>query len=464
MDENGNGVAGAAPVSAPAAGVDWAGYLRVQSRDAALAASGLPAAARAAVVMGLGDDFTPDQLDAAIEAQRAVVAEAQDVVRGVEPTDGGRVGGMRTSLDRIGLAVEALLNGVRPADGVRPLTGVRELYLTLTGDYGMTGIFQPENVGLASVTSSTMAGLVADALNKRVVNKFRELPRWWDKIVSPEDFNTLQTVNWISLGGVGELPTVAEGAAYLEMDWDDQTETSAWDKKGGYLGLTMEAIDRDDTRMLQSAPAALARASWLTLGKVVSKIFTSNSGVGPTMSDSLALFHSTHANLGTTALSLTSWAAVRLAMRKQTELNSGERLGALTAPKFLLVPPDLETTALQILASELDYTYALSNGPAAPANVFSDGDGARMRLQKAQERVIVVDLWTDTNNWAAQADPMLYPSIGLGFRFGREPQIMSVADPNSGLMFTNDVMPIKARFMFACGPTDWRGLYKQNVA
>jgi hypothetical protein len=48
-------------------------------------------------------------------------------------------------------------------------------------------------------------------------------------------------------------------------------------------------------------------------------------------------------------------------MREQTELNSGERLGALTMPKYLLVPPDLE-----ILASEKEYTYALSNGVAAP--------------------------------------------------------------------------------------------------
>jgi hypothetical protein len=31
-------------------------------------------------------------------------------------------------------------------------------------------------------------------------------------------------------------------------------------------------------------------------------------------------------------------------------------------------------------------------------------------------------------------------------------------------MFSNDVMPVKVRFFFAAGPTDWRGLYKANVA
>ena len=77
--------------------------------------------------------------------------------------------------------------------------------------------------------------------------------------------------------------------------------------------------------------------------------------------------------------------------------------------------------------------------------------------------VIVVDLWTDADNWAAVADPRLYPSIGLGFRYGRTPEIFSVASPTAGLMFTNDTMPVKVRFFFAVGPTDYRGLYKENV-
>ena len=72
-------------------------------------------------------------------------------------------------------------------------------------------------------------------------------------------------------------------------------------------------------------------------------------------------------------------------------------------------------------------------------------------------------LWTDTNDWAAQADPRLYPSLGLGFRYGRTPEIFSVADPRAGLMFTNDTMPVKVRFFYAVGPTDWRGLHKNNV-
>jgi hypothetical protein len=297
-----------------------------------------------------------------------------------------------------------------------------------------------------------------------VVNQFMEYPHWWTPIVLEEDFSNLQQVKWITLGGVGELPTVAEGAAYTELTWDDQTETADFVKKGGYLGITLETIDKDDTRKVTSAPRALAQAAWLTLAKAISAIFTANSGVGPTMSDSTALFDAGHSNLGTTALSITTFAAARLAMRKQTEVNSSERLGALCAPKYLLVPPDLEITALQILASEQDYLYALANAPSGRENVFSEGGDRSARMAFAKERVIVVDLWTDTNNWAAAGDPMLYPTIGLGFRYGRTPEIFSVASPTAGLMFTNDTMPVKVRFFFATGPMDYRNLYKANVA
>ena len=361
-------------------------------------------------------------------------------------------------MDRIEQATEALFDGVRPPQGIAPLTGIRELYQLLSGDFEMNGVFQPERISFANVNSSTMSNLVANVLNKRVINEFQVYPQWWTPIASEEDFASLQAVRWITLGGIGELPTVSEGAAYTELTWDDTYETASFVKKGGYLGLTIEAIDKDDTSRIRAAPRALAQAAWLTLSKSVSAIFTANSGVGPTLSDSVALFDADHSNLGTTALSWAEYVVVRTAMRKQTEVHSSERLGALTAPRYILVPPDLEITALQILASEGQPGTANND-----VNPVAEGDSLSARMVAARNRVIVVDLWTDTNNWAAVADPRLYPTIGIAYRYGRQPEIFSVASPTAGLMFTNDTMPVKVRYVYATGPMDYRGLYKENV-
>jgi hypothetical protein len=357
----------------PDPSAQWLSALCESTTRAMLSASGLPAESQAHLLAN--EYLSPMEVQSAIDKERVYLASLQE--------------------------------------NTRPLSGIRELYTLLSGDYEMTGVFQPDRIQFANVTTSTMANLTADLLNKRVMQEFQVYPQWWAPIVNIEDFNSLQDAKWIVLGGVGELPTVAEGAAYTELTWDDQKESDSFVKKGGYLGLTIEAIDKDDTGRLRAAPRALAQAAWLTLSKSISNIFTSNSGVGPTLSDSLALFHTTHGNLGTSALSVATYGAARTAMRKMTEVNSSERLGALTAPKFLLVPPDLEITALQVLASEYDYTYALSNAPTGRANVFAEGDEFNARMNFARSRVIVVDLWTDTNNWAAAGDPRLYPTIGL---------------------------------------------------
>ena len=72
----------------------------------------------------------------------------------------------------------------------------------------------------------------------------------------------------------------------------------------------------------------------------------------------------------------------------------------------------------RILATEHDPGSANYN-----VNVDAVGNERETRLANARRRLIVCPLWTDTNNWAAQADPTLYPSIGLGFRYGRTPVV-----------------------------------------
>jgi hypothetical protein len=445
---------------------EWLTTMATASAGVMIANSGLPAAARERLTARTYQ--FPGDVQQAIEAERSYLAALQEsqVIQGMggPPPRSPQISGGMTGFEEISLAFQALLDGKNPPSGVRPLSGIRELYLHLSGDYEMNGLFHSDRISFANVTSSTMANMTADALNKFVANEFQVYPRWWEKIIIQEDFQTLQTVKWVTLGGVGELPTVAEGAAYTELTWDDMKETGTFVKKGGYLGLTLEAIDKDDTRRLRAAPRALAQAAWLTLSKAISAVFTDNSGAGPVMSDSDNLFHANHANLGTTALSPTEYAVVRTAMRKQTELNSSERLGALTAPKYILVPPDLEITALKVLASQFEYTYALSNAPAAPDNVLGEGEGQVERLSFARDRVIVIDLWTDTNNWAAVCDPIFWPTIGVGFRYGRTPEVFSVASTTAGLMFTNDTLPVKVRYFFAVAPIDYRGMYKENVA
>ncbi|MBN1401387.1 MAG: hypothetical protein JXA74_11155, partial [Anaerolineae bacterium] len=253
---------------------------------------------------------------------------------------------LRDPLDRVTLAFERLMG--LPMEGhttdIPRLSGIRELYDTLTGDWERYGVFRGDRVQLANVTVSTMAQITANVLNKVLLRAYEQRPQWWQAIAYEEDFQTMQDISWITLGGFSNLDTVSEGAAYTEKTWDDYAESSSFLKKGNYVGITLEAIDKDDVQGIRAIPRKLGLAAWRTLSAAVSALFTDNSGTGPTLADSLALFHASHNNLGSTALSATSWDAAVQAMFQQAEYHSAAVLGV--RPRWCLVPIELEKTAL----------------------------------------------------------------------------------------------------------------------
>jgi hypothetical protein len=291
-----------------------------------------------------------------------------------------------------------------------------------------------------------MTSVVKNAMNVALIESFNLQPQWWKPIAHEEDFGTIDQVTWVTLGGFGDLPTVSEGAAYTELSFADNEETASFVKKGGYVGLTLEMIDRDRVAAVRAIPRKIGLAAWRTLSTLVSNLFTDNSGVGPTLSDSIALFHTSHGNLATAALSYTSWDACVQAVYQQAEQNSAKPIGI--RPAYCLVPIELENTALTLFLSEL-----------LPGSANNDKNVRMM----PQDRVITVPEWTDSNNWAAAADPNLLAGVCIGYRFGRVPEIFVADDALTGSMFTNDEMRIKARFTVAVGIGDYRALYKSNV-
>ena len=431
--------------------VEMCGYLL----DQGLAAAKLPAAL-AERVRGrfAGKVFEPAELSTAIEDGRKLVTEltAGQVVQGP-----GRIHGMLSSEDQLTAAVYDLLGAEKPAElaSVRAarLSGIRELYTMMTGDYDFHGGYQPERVQLA--TSASLPGLLKNALNKLVVMGWEELGRsgyrWWEPVVSVEHFNSLHTITGVLVGEVNVLPAVAEGDPYTELPVKDSAETSTWGKYGGYVGLTLEMFERDETHKLRQYPRKLASASLRRISALVSSIFTANSGIGPVMADSYNVFEAAHhANLLTAALSATAWEAASAAIYNQTLVqDSGTPAKQALDARYLLVPRALRLTGMRILYPSLE----------REANIFSDN------LQKGQYGdVITVPEWSDGTDWGAVADPKLAPGIILAERFGLMPEIFVADSETSGALFTNDEIRMKVRHWVSVFVADYRPLHKNNVA
>ena len=408
--------------------------------------------------------FAPAELKTALREAHTLLGEFE----GAKSVQGpARIEGMVEPGERLQAAVDDLFGAPREkrmaSASVPRLSGIRELYLNLTGDYDMHGGYFPERAQLA--TTSDFTGLVKNSLNKLVTNTWEDLGKagydWWKDVTVQEHFTSLHEITGTLIGTVGDLPSIAEGGPYTELQVGDSSETASCVKYGGYIPLTLELIDRDETRKLRSYARELASAGMRKISKLVAEIFTANSGTGPYLADGSLLFNNNlvttaggHYNLGTLALNHTNWDLVSSNVYNQPMLvkeaisfyGTGPRMAV--NPKFILVGRSLQKAAMEIctgsLVRETDYVYDnVLKGSAVP---------------------VVVPEWTDANDWAAACDPRVAPAIFVGERFGLAPEIFIAGDELSPAVFSNDEHRLKVRHYLAVWVNDFRPLFKCNVA
>lgn len=430
--------------------------LRAELLSQSIAAAALPPLAAEKVRTKFADlDFTPAQLREEIERTRDQITAltGRTHVRGI-PAGSLR---MADETDQVTAALHELLGVASDSPTGSPfqtakLSGIREFYTLMTGDTEFRGGYYPERAQFA--TSADLPNVLKNVLNKLVVQRWKELGqngyRWWEPLVTVEHFNNLQQITGVLVGEISLMPSINEGAAYAPLNVKESAETGNWTKYGGYLGLTIEMFERDDTFRLKQFPQKLATAGLRRISSLVGAVFTDNAGTGPVMADGKNLFDATRLNLGTAALTPASWEAASAAIYDQPLLNPGGGAGPKQAidARYLVVPRSLRLTASQIRYGSLSYE------PHIHAENLQQGSAGD---------VITCPEFTDPNDWAAVADPKLVPAIFIGERFGLLPEIYIADGQLTGALFTHDEVRIKARHFLSVFAADYRPLYKANV-
>lgn len=407
-----------------------------------IAASNLPAPVQERLVQRFVEaaDFTDADVITAITAERDFLVKLREAAGGTPITGLGTIHIGEDRADKVKTMLDDLFDRSKPA------TSFREAYIEITGDRQVTGLWQNcdrqrlrEAAGATfreAVSSTTWGDMLGDSVARAVIRDYRQDEtykdwRWACDVVPVQDFRTQERTR---MGGYGNLPVVAENGPYNALATPgDEKATYAVSKRGGTETVSLEAIANDDVGALRRIPFKLATAASRTLYEFVFDFFATN----PTIYDTVALFHATHGNLGTAALSDASFAAARLAMKKQGELSSDKRLGITLS--HLVIPSELEQTAYDMFVrgSNNDETFVQSRKP----------------------KVHVVDYWTDANNWFGTADGTQVPLIELGFYGGEEPTIFIQDSPTQGSLFTNDQIKYKIRHVYSGAVLDFRGFF-----
>lgn len=260
----------------------------------------------------------------------------------------------------------------------------------------------------------------------------------WTRQATLPDFKQISRVQ---LGGAPNLLKVLEGAEYEYGSIGEGAEKYAVQKYGRIVAITWETIINDDLDALTRIPQAFGASAGDLESDIVYAILNGN----PAMADTVALFHASHGNLGTgAALSAGNFAPIA-EMRQMMLLQKGVEGRYITVrPKFLIVPPELETAALQITNGTMLATQADKVNVVGPT--FTPIVEPRLHDGSATA-------------WYGAADPSTVDTIEYAYLEGAEGVF---TETRNG--FDIDGVAVKCRHVFGAKAIDHRGLFKNAGA
>lgn len=324
------------------------------------------------------------------------------------------------------------LRGYRLLDMVREALRVRKMDTTGSG---------PELIRRAyggMQGTSDLPNLFLNVANKSLKRGWLQFPSTYRNIARKENKSDFKQFSVISMGEGGNFLSVVEHGEIKFTKVTDGKEVGKLATAGRGYTFTREAIINDDLSGLSRVPqmAGAAAARWENA--VAWALITGNVTLG----DGIALFHSSHANLDSTAaLSETTLGTSRKLMRLQKGPDSNATLNIM--PRFLIVPAALEVTAEKL-------TTQIFPAESGKVNFFVN------KFEPFVEPLL--DAASATAFYLA-ADPNAQDILQYGYLEGAEgPQTESETD------LTTLGVKMVAYLDFYCMVLDFRGLTKNAGA
>ncbi len=360
---------------------------------------------------------------------------ASNITVQVDETDKFRAAAVDGLAMRCGLTVE------KPAAGADEFRGKRMLNLAAEclERGGMTNARDlDENTLVREALTGTgqFAGILSNVANKSMAQSYQTAPttfQIWTGKGSNSDFKNATRYR---LSEADELVKMTENGEFQNAEITEASVTTSVATYGRSFSITRQALINDDLGALSSIPAKYGAAAKRMINKMVYELLVSN----PTI-EGAALFDAKHGNIGTSGITIEGIAALKSQMARQTNIGGKEALNI--QPAYILVPPELEITAAQLINSTVDPTKA-----NATPNPFAN------RLS-----VVCDPALTNTKEWYLAAAAGYCPTIEVTYLNGNETPFME-----SAVQF--DTLGIKWRIYQDVGINllDFRGLQKSTGA
>lgn len=286
------------------------------------------------------------------------------------------------------------------------------------------------------LTSSNYQALLEPKFRKIFFDTYDELPEQFPEIYNVGGSKKAKEYDY-HVSGTGKWEEKVPGHPIAEEEIEHGLEVTYVHKAyGKMITVERELADDEQYGVIDKLPKKLARGGRVTVEETAAGPL--NVGFSTNGYDDVPLFSASHPLLkGGTADNLMTGSALDDANLKigitamRTDMKTEEGLKMQAKAKKLIVPADLEFTALTLLRA---------TGQANTTNLNNPN------LVKGLDPV-VLDYLTDTNAWFLM-DPVLNE---FNFFWRVKPEFKGTEN------FDNMVAKYRGYLRFSCGYSDWRG-------
>lgn len=282
------------------------------------------------------------------------------------------------------------------------------------------------------MTTSDLPYILANVAEKTAQKRYELAPKTFEAWTSSGTLRDYKEATQVRAGDIGELKQMTEAGEYEESNIGEEKETAQLEKYGVIHSFSDKMLINDDLNLILS----VARESGVAQARLDNKLAYLAITSNPVMADGENLFSTAHANLAGAgaAISETTFNDAFLAMRTQRSVDGRDQLNI--APEFLIVGPQLETSAKKFLAT-------VQPNQTSQVNIFSNS----VKL--------VVDAAITDKSYFFAANPMMVDTVKVNRLAGQE-QVRV----DSRVNWRNDAVELKLSYAVQAKAMDFRGLYK----
>lgn len=194
----------------------------------------------------------------------------------------------------------------------------------------------------ASLSTGSMPVALGDSANKVLIEAYRVAPASWRSFAAVKPAANFKTHTGIRPTWFGDLPQLPPGGSIMHGHYEEETYEWSVDTFAKQLRIDRRDFVNDDASVFSDVIPGLARAAMRTLNSLVARIVLANAG-SFFSTGNLNYFEGAATNLQASSL------ATAIKMLRQMKDAEGNLLDL--QPAVLLVPPELEQTALGLLNS-----------------------------------------------------------------------------------------------------------------